>query len=194
MKRIEWVKWQDPMDLIENKENDVLYDEQNEIARHVRVIAGPYGLIPLGSHGLMTKSYNMWILHANFSITKSIILEMEKIEGIEILHPWTRYRAWVGIGSIFNEEAVKNEIEIAFSDKKRVAKKISFESVLKIMQKHLNSKYEFWAICRMKNGKMICFDSYDRNSLIRKIRDEKSEDNIVSLSWENTKDDSSKDK
>lgn len=194
MKRIEWVKWQDPMDLIENKENDVLYDEQNEIARHVRVIAGPYGLIPLGSHGLMTKSYNMWILHANFSITKSIILEMEKIEGIEILHPWTRYRAWVGIGSIFNEEAVKNEIEIAFSDKKRVAKKISFESVLKIMQKHLNSKYKFWAICRMENGKMICFDSYDRNSLIRKIRDEKSEDNIVSLSWENTKDDSSKDK
>jgi hypothetical protein len=53
------------------------------------------------------KFFNCWKCHANFPITAKLMLGVEKIEGIELLLPVTRYSFIFGVGKMFSDADVR---------------------------------------------------------------------------------------
>lgn len=126
---IKWEKWVDPFgtDMDEAKWtdyndditdlNDIASPEQEDVPHHivssqppVKVIASPLGLIPYNEHTASSKIFNFWLGHTNFNISTNIKDLIEKIDGVEILDIFTRYRFRIAIGKCFNDADVMNTI------------------------------------------------------------------------------------
>lgn len=199
MKKIEWVKWRDPLkpsNKEENfdmqsfkdsyKSNDFVEDEEEN--HHVRVISGPYGMIPLAEHGLMASQYKMWVMHTNFDITTSAMMSIETISGIEILRVWTRYRAWVGFGNLFDVDLVKKNIENVLSANKiinRIGKKVENNTIVEGLSNNLSKKHKFWVIYKKKAGKIEFICGEDKSELLCKMEQEEiMGDKILAFSWD----------
>lgn len=126
---IVWEKWVDPFgkDMDEakwtdyddniNDIEDVLDSESEDGAPKIisgqdpiKVIASPLGLIPYNEHTASGKIFNFWLGHTNFNISNNIKNLIEKIDGVEILDIFTRYRFRIAIGKCFNDAEVMNTI------------------------------------------------------------------------------------
>lgn len=59
----------------------------------------------------MLANFDCWIGHTNFDITPKIKEKLNKIDGIEILKIFSRYRFFVGIGQMFDFQNVRFDIE-----------------------------------------------------------------------------------
>jgi hypothetical protein len=123
-----WQKWIDPFGRDENPEQEefgnfveddagVEEDPKDEsfLAGHsikygVKVIATPMGVIPVNDNTASGKLFNFWMGHTNFDITEKIAGLIEKIDGVEALDIFTRYRFRIGIGKAFNDSAVMRNI------------------------------------------------------------------------------------
>jgi len=57
-------------------------------------------------------SYECWIGHTNFDITKDIKNKLDEIEGVEMLRILSRYRFFIGLGKLFDFKNVRKNIEI----------------------------------------------------------------------------------
>lgn len=73
----------------------------------------PMGIIATETKNEYERSYNMWMGHVNFDLTKQHILSINKIPGVDGLQPVSRYRFNVIIGFNFDEVEVKKAIEHA---------------------------------------------------------------------------------
>lgn len=73
----------------------------------------PMGIIATENKRDYESSYNMWMGHTNFDLTKAHIIAINKIEGVDGLQPVSRYRFNVIIGFNFDEAEVKQKIEQA---------------------------------------------------------------------------------
>lgn len=199
MKKIEWIKWRDPLKSPSKDENfDVQsfkdsykpndFTEDEEENHHVRVVSGPYGMIPLAEHGLMGSQYKMWVMHTNFDITASDMVLVEKVIGIEILRVWTRYRAWVGFGNLFDVDLIKKNIESVLSANKvvsRVGKKVGDNTIVKSLSNNLSKKYKFWVIYKKKAGKIEFMYAEEKSELLCKMEQgEIIGDKILAFSWD----------
>jgi hypothetical protein len=123
--KIIWEKWTDPFgdnfeetkwnhyddenldEEAEFLENDLL---KNRLAKPVKVIASPLGLIPYNEYTASSKIFNFWIGHTNFNITKNISDTIERCEGVELLDIFTRYRFRIGIGKCFSDSDTMSNI------------------------------------------------------------------------------------
>jgi hypothetical protein len=132
MRKIQWLKWEDPLkpneklgvDDSQYQEQKDSFGDEDETTKHVRLISGPYGLIPIAEHGLSGGLYKLWVGHTNFDITSKIISEIENIKGVEILRVWTRYRFWLGIGAgDVDRERKEGNTSQGGSDARLLAKK-----------------------------------------------------------------------
>uniref|UniRef100_A0A6M3LF61 Uncharacterized protein n=1 Tax=viral metagenome TaxID=1070528 RepID=A0A6M3LF61_9ZZZZ len=124
-----WQRWQDPFtqikDQIEkqsrsqniNKANfSGSYEDEYESAQHIQsfpmistpMMPTPMGLMPIPTPDI--SSFNFWIGHTNFNITKTIFDLLDKMPGIETLECSSPYRFRIAIGRAFNENIVKNNI------------------------------------------------------------------------------------
>jgi hypothetical protein len=56
-------------------------------------------------------TFDCWIGHTNFDITNSIKDKLNKVDGIELLKIYSRYRFLIGIGHMFNFKEVRKSIE-----------------------------------------------------------------------------------
>lgn len=59
----------------------------------------------------MSSNFECWVGHTNFDITNTIKEKLDKIQGIEVLKIWSRYRFFIGIGKMFDFTEVRNNIE-----------------------------------------------------------------------------------
>ena len=156
MRKIQWLKWEDPLkpneklevDDSQYQEQKDSFEEEEETTKHVRLISGPYGLIPIAEHGISSGLYKLWVGHTNFDITAKIISDIENIKGVEILKVWTRYRFWLGIGNLFDVEKVQIEIENKICNGHKNTKSKIIKKLCSIMK----SKNKSWAVCSNKNG------------------------------------------
>lgn len=116
MKKIIWEKWIDPFgedtdEAIYNNYDDDMdeniseFHKQYERPKAIRVIKTPMGIIPYNEYSASSKIYNFWMGHTNFNITKKIKDLIEKINGVEILDVFTRYRFRIAIGKAFEDDA-----------------------------------------------------------------------------------------
>lgn len=124
-----WEKWRDPflgydeneID-VENSEHHFLsnseehygeeeYEENNfNSKKPVRVIYTPMGIMPYNEYTASSTIFNLWVGHTAFSITYDIGGIIEHTEGVETLDVFTRYRFRIGIGKIFKESEVMQNI------------------------------------------------------------------------------------
>ena len=69
MKNIEWVKWRDPLKSEPNENFEIQsfkdsyeandFEKEDDHNKHIRVISGPCGIMPLAEHGLSSSQYKL---------------------------------------------------------------------------------------------------------------------------------------
>ena len=186
-KKIQWLKWEDP--LVPKKDNEDLdtkyhkdsFKEFEDIEeRHVRLVLGPYGLLPLNENAITGKLYKLWVGHCNFDITESIKDKIESVKGVEILRIWTRYRFWLGIGNLFDDHVVQSDIEDILTNKKNKSQTPALKALIKVM----NKKYAAWIIFSDENGELKTISGEDTENL-KKQMEFKNKTDILACSWEN---------
>ena len=120
---IVWEKWRDPFlgydeNEIDIENSDIRYmdnvdtDEAGTITHSspVRVIYTPIGIVPYNEYTASSKIFNFWVGHTKFTINNTIANILENCEGVETLDIFTRYRFRIGIGKIFKEIDVMQDI------------------------------------------------------------------------------------
>ena len=109
MKEIYWEKWKNP--IIKSEKDD---DDEVETKSVNNVVVSPLGIIPIGEHNDISKSFNLWVMHTNFNISQTVIDLLDATDGVETLFKgFTRYRCLISFGKCFNDEDVKSNIEKA---------------------------------------------------------------------------------
>lgn len=126
-----WQKWIDPFgedDIAEiggsdshrynsGDDNEYLYDDEHDkknkpnIAKAMKVIATPMGIIPINENTASGKIFNFWVGHTNFDITQTICGIIEQAPGVESLDIFTRYRFRISIGKAFTDSDVMTNIQ-----------------------------------------------------------------------------------
>jgi hypothetical protein len=129
-----WEKWRDPFgeldedtspndglgeflddnDDSDNDEEDtdqLLNNPFKTIAKQVKVISTPMGIVPINENTASGKIFNFWTGHTNFDITKGVFNILEVVDGVETLDVFTRYRFRIGIGKAFTDSYVMNNIQ-----------------------------------------------------------------------------------
>lgn len=167
---VKWVKWVDPFTEedeedkeLQSKEEELLYKDSYQKAekeqRRVRytapILVGPMGVIPITENNTPSKVYNFWMLHTNFNISEPVVKILKECSGVETLDVFTRYRARIGIGQVFNDEKTRKRIANALCKEeiKEEAKKVVEPKLgsLDILKKQMAKKYKFWAIIVKQN-------------------------------------------
>jgi hypothetical protein len=119
-----WEKWRDPFgsdeEIIQNilseNEEELEYEDQipdvsdHQSPQNIRVMATPMGIIPVTEYTASGKIFNFWTGHTNFDITTRIATIIEKIDGVESLDIFTRYRFRISVGKAFNDSTVMRSI------------------------------------------------------------------------------------
>jgi hypothetical protein len=119
-----WEKWIDPFgeNIDEARWNDYDGDEDNismqselkeQLQKPIKVISSPLGIIPYNEHSASSKIFNFWVGHSNFNLSNSVCENIEKIEGVEILDIFTRYRFRVAVGKAFKDQEVLHNIKLS---------------------------------------------------------------------------------
>jgi hypothetical protein len=118
-----WEKWRDPFGSDEEVVQNILSEENEEDSEYedeitdtpsapqnIRVMATPMGIIPVTEYTASGKIFNFWTGHTNFDITEKIATIIEKIDGVESLDIFTRYRFRISVGKAFNDSIVMRSI------------------------------------------------------------------------------------
>jgi len=118
-----WEKWRDPFGSDEEVVQNILSEENEEDSEYedeindtpsapqnIRVMATPMGIIPVTEYTASGKIFNFWTGHTNFDITEKIATIIEKIDGVESLDIFTRYRFRISVGKAFNDSVVMRSI------------------------------------------------------------------------------------
>lgn len=131
----------------------------------MNTIIGP---MDLNSDHHILDYFNIYILETNFAISKSQIGGICRIDGVELVHPISRYKCAIGIGRLFDPGEVRVHIEHFLLGKHKAYLTIS---QLNIDQKEKNEliksfnevkKYPYWLIYVLPNGKYEVFHTSDQ--------------------------------
>lgn len=188
-RKINWVKFKLPtIKFDEEHSQEDEYDEYEDQAmismQGGNLLGTPMGIISVYNQSDYNKSYNMWMCHTNFDVTKKHIIELNKIPGVDGLQPVSRYRFNVIIGYNFQEAEVKKEIE-----KTLIGDKETFLSAYQLVSQTINpllppaiqNNFEAavslidtdtYAILILPNGQMVIIKSKGlTDSFIQELND-----------------------
>lgn len=141
---IKWQKWRDPFggdleenemplidsDDIEDNDDDDDDDEYGEgVAtdkfqkgfnnliknKSIQVISTPMGIVPINEYSQPGKLFKFWTGHTSFNITEGVVEIIDKIDGVESLDVFSRYRMRVGVGFAFSDGEILRNIDSAIS-------------------------------------------------------------------------------
>ena len=188
IKKIQWLKWEDPLtpnkddiDLETKSHKDSFKEFDDSEERHVRLVVGPYGLLPLNENAVTAKLYKLWVGHCNFEITDTVKEKIESVAGVEVLRIWTRYRFWLGVANLFDDSDVQSNIEKLLTEEKELKNK---NIALKALIKVLKNKYKFWAVLLEKSGELKTIGSENIED-VKKETELNKNLNILACSWKN---------
>jgi copper chaperone CopZ len=169
--RVRFDKWSDPFAARNGSysEEEGFYKDSYQKRYSGPAYLGPFGVIPIHEDSVPSKIYNFWMMHTNFNIDDKVIEKIENVPGVESLDVFSRYRARIGFGKIFNEETVQKKIKIALCKKTESSEKTEDKDELKHLKEKLSQKYRFWAILILKDKKMKILNAESQESLETKI-------------------------
>lgn len=99
----------------DNEEEDLSFDDNDDDEIEDNNPLKNLLMMPLSENMIQELSvisnFDCWIAHTNFDITHGIKNKLNKIEGVEVLKIFSRYRFFVGIGKMFDFAEVRKNIE-----------------------------------------------------------------------------------
>ena len=131
-----WEKWKDAFDIAEEKLNDLLksgeeeeeeedlfssssYEDENAYGEEnmeqpfipsVRSVMTPFGILPVNDDTLASRQFKFWVGHSNFRLTEEYFSVIGGVAGVETLDILTPYRFRIGIGRLFTDRNVMNDV------------------------------------------------------------------------------------
>ena len=100
-------------------ESDPMGVGKNISYNPIRIVSTPHGFVSLTEHSFASKHFDFWTMHYNRNITRAVIDEIEKCDGVETINALTRYRVRIGFNrpliqsGAFNLTKVRKDIEKA---------------------------------------------------------------------------------
>lgn len=88
----------------------------------IRSIMTPFGMLPITDNSMASKQFKFWTGHANFKITSDFYAVIERIDGVETLDILTPYRFRIGVGKLFIDRTVMNDVRnqmVSYIDSKK---------------------------------------------------------------------------
>jgi hypothetical protein len=182
-KRIIWRKWRDPLaplvrgrpfDGTEREEDEDNPDFHSAVATFDRegdypqkaekhnwsgpAIVGPIGAIPLHESNLPGSLFNFWVGDANFDLTARVRDTIATVPGVESLDLFSRYRFRIAIGRAFTTKEVLSAIDQAVNPAQAAqpAPPGKQEQNLRSVRLMLSSRFPYWAILVMPDGRHQC--------------------------------------
>jgi hypothetical protein len=195
LKKIIWQKWQDPFAESNDTENEFsdereYKDSYEKMEGNIgrpkysgAVLVGPMGVIPINENASPGKIYNFWIMHTNFNIGKRVLNLLKTCPGVESLDVFTRYRARLSFGKVFNEEKVKRKIQKLLCHEEKKVKEVKGNN-LDLLKKQMSSKYSNWAIAVTNNKQIKLFSGDSREEVEQKLNSGGNEYEKVHTSWQ----------
>lgn len=115
MRKIEFEKLDfDPdkylADLMDKKE----FSDEEETPQ--MFVNSPMGVESVLDPFNLTRHFQFYIVHTNFSITAADFLEVERTPGVDILRKMTRYRFLVAFGKVFDPQEVQEDLQARLCD------------------------------------------------------------------------------
>jgi hypothetical protein len=133
-------------------------DEESGGGRMQHAVLGPHGLIPVKNKMLYTKHLDLWNIHSNFDLTVDLVRKIERVPGVEVLLPVTRYCLRVGLKTkarLFAESDIKDDIEYVCQTKIDALAEYPVDQRAQIRQiKNEISAFPYWAMCVLPDGKV----------------------------------------
>lgn len=167
-KVIKWEKWKDPFaneaatETVEEEERAYKdsYEQLETLSTKTRysgpLLVGPMGVIPINENNAPSKVYNFHMMYTNFNLSDQVVKKIEECSGVETLDVFTRYRARIGIGKVFDAEKVKKRIKKALCQEPKAKAPAPTEKLdkLDLLKRQLANKHKFWAIAIMSNNEI----------------------------------------
>jgi hypothetical protein len=184
-KLIVWEKWFDPLgsnindfeypgavgtpDIDEILEDDDDYDNTkiNIPGRGLKLIYTSFGVLPITEYSNPDKNFNFWVAHTNFNISKAVQDAIERVEGVESLLIFSRYRFRIGVGKLFDATQVKMDIQqvLNISSSNGLVQNIILDEDIQekvdALKEVLAKKNKYWAIYVVPNGEISSVISND---------------------------------
>jgi hypothetical protein len=109
---IMWEQWKDPYCIEEVEESPEEWQEAPTPKNNYngKLLFTPLGVVPLTEESMPSKVFNFWTANTNFNITTKIAEMISKVDGVEVLTVFTRYRFRIGVGKAFDELDVRRSI------------------------------------------------------------------------------------
>jgi hypothetical protein len=164
-------------DIHENFGSDVaegVIDPAGKIAntRPTKMIMTPVGIIALDEHNCPSKAFNLWVGHTNFTITRQMIESMEKIEGVEIIKVFSRYRFILGVGLLFQATpvlmAVQTDLGVKRAPSVSDIQDEETRSLVDGTKKKIGDK-KYWSILVLPNGHIESCHSNDLSEQFKQL-------------------------
>jgi len=97
-----------------NLDDDMSDEELDEIVEsHENVVPN---IVPISEKLIeemtLLSSFDCWMGHTNFDITPVIKEKLNNIPGVEVLKICSRYRFFIGVGTMFDFSEVRKNIEL----------------------------------------------------------------------------------
>jgi len=107
------------METVEELKEEEYSDEEfieNFYEQPYKTIMTPFGILPLTEQSLASNHFKLWVGHCNFKLLQSHYEIIENCRGVESIDILTPYRFRLGIGMMFEDREVMNDVKKALID------------------------------------------------------------------------------
>jgi hypothetical protein len=131
-----------------------------------RILVGPLGVFPAGSHNLVSKLYKLWVGHTNFTVTEPMVNAIAAVEGIESVRAINRYRFLVGIGLLFATEEVQNRVTSLLCPPSVPTRE---RLVVNVLARQAASLHRCWAVLRLPSGELTVVGGDSEEQVVQRM-------------------------
>lgn len=181
--RVHFVRWKDPLRVQEEDYSEDVVDQELKDLLEIHTksrpfqpggfVIGPHGILPAAPQNAPSELYNLWVMHTNFNLYGRIEEVLRQVPGVEILRIWSRYRAWVGIGSLFDSKDVHDSVRFHLGE--LFEEKPSREEVLA-----RSATQPVWAVVNSPAGDVRLVQGKDFQAVAGQIREVEA---VAIASW-----------
>lgn len=171
------VHWQylNKLDDYNNRENDDTFDGFDDDGQPQNIKILPVAITPVGPMPIsdVSSSFNIWIMHANFKITKGDVKKIAEVDGIEAVTIFSRYRIRVLIGEMFDPDEIITSVESVLGCENNFSKDIELTdellSRIEMIRAKINKEeLSCYLIYALPNGHLKSFSSNNLNEEFHK--------------------------
>ena len=200
--KIAWEKWEDidlpQLEQIDDKEDMFFPDgeiDEELIAQlsfgpmmPVPKIRTPLGMFSIDDPLRPSKMFDCWIGHANFDLTAEMVMEIEKVDGIEAFKIMSRYRFFIGIGKLFNFRDVRQEIQDIIGGESASINTMEDSEVIEVLKTQL-MEFKRWAVFCSVDGFIdyIATNEDDDKEFELKLKDFRNHKNSIVITSDDHK-------